>query len=39
MVIFGGFVACTIGLVMLWHKINMRERDWTVLIGEEKQPH
>ncbi len=39
MVIFGGFVACTIGLVMLWHKINMRERDWTVLIGEEKQRH
>ncbi len=36
MVLFGVFVAATIGLVWLWHRQNMKERNWLELIGEEK---
>lgn len=36
MLIFGFFVASTIGLVWLWHKRNMRTQNWEALIGEEK---
>lgn len=36
MLIFGFFVSSTIGLVWLWHKYNMREKNWEELIGEEK---
>lgn len=38
-VLFGLFVGGAIYAVMLWNKANMRERDWTQLIGEEKVPH
>lgn len=37
-VIFGLFVMGSISLVILWNRINMKQRDWTELIGEEKDP-
>lgn len=39
MVLFGLLVAGITLLVMKWNKANMKERDWTELIGEEKKPH
>lgn len=38
-VLFGLFVGGAIYAVMLWNKANMREQDWTHLIGEEKGHH
>lgn len=35
-VLFGIFVAGSMWAVMLWNRANMRERDWTQLIGEAK---
>lgn len=37
--LFGAFMATAIALVMLWNHMNMRERNWNELIGEEKQSH
>ncbi len=34
--IFGAFVAAAMLLVILWHRRNQRERDWTQLIGEPR---
>ena len=34
--IFGMFVAATMFLVILWHRRNQRERDWTQIIGEPR---
>ncbi len=38
-VLFGLFVACTMFLVILRHRHNQRERDWTQLIGQHRSPH
>ncbi|MCU0952265.1 MAG: lysophospholipid transporter LplT, partial [Burkholderiaceae bacterium] len=38
-VMFGLFVASSMMLVMLKHRLNMRERDWTQLIGQQRSPH
>ena len=37
-IIFGILMMILISLVMLWNRMNMKERDWTQLIGEEKDP-
>lgn len=37
-IIFGFLLMTLIGLVMLWNRVNMKERDWSELIGEEKAP-
>ena len=37
MLIFGIGVAAATYAVILWNKFNMREHDWTQLIGEEKR--
>ncbi len=34
--IFGLFVCATMFAVILWHRRNMRQRDWTQLIGETR---
>ncbi|MDY0329464.1 MAG: lysophospholipid transporter LplT [Thiomonas sp.] len=34
--LFGLFVAVSMFLVILWHRRNQRERDWTQLIGEPR---
>ena len=34
--LFGLFVAAAMFLVILWHRRNQRERDWTQLIGEPR---
>jgi len=34
--LFGAFVTAAMGLVILWHRRNQRERDWTQLIGEPR---
>jgi MFS transporter, LPLT family, lysophospholipid transporter len=38
-VLFGSFVAATMLLVILRHRHNQRERDWTQLIGQHRSPH
>jgi MFS transporter, LPLT family, lysophospholipid transporter len=38
-VLFGFFVAATMLLVILRHRHNQRERDWTQLIGQHRSPH
>lgn len=38
-VLFGFFVAATMMLVILRHRRNQRERDWTQLIGQHRSPH
>ncbi len=37
-VLFGFFVAATMLLVILRHRHNQRERDWTQLIGQHRSP-
>ncbi|OYV34490.1 MAG: lysophospholipid transporter LplT, partial [Thiomonas sp. 20-64-5] len=34
--LFGTFVTASMFLVILWHRRNQRERDWTQLIGEAR---
>jgi len=34
--LFGAFVTAAMGLVILWHRRNQRQRDWTQLIGEPR---
>jgi len=36
-VLFGSFVIAVMIGVILWNRANMRERDWTALIGEHKK--
>ena len=38
MLLFGVFIVLTMWLVMRWNARNMRERDWTRLIGEPRHP-
>jgi MFS transporter, LPLT family, lysophospholipid transporter len=38
-VLFGLFVAAAMLLVMLRHRHNQKERDWTQLIGQHRRPH
>jgi MFS family permease len=38
-ILFGFFVATAMLLVMLKHRHNQRERDWTQLIGQHRTPH
>ncbi len=38
-VLFGFFVAAAMLLVILRHRHNQRERDWTQLIGQQRSPH
>ncbi len=38
-IVFGCFVAGAMLLVMLKHRHNQRERDWTQLIGQHRTPH
>ncbi len=37
MVLFGAFVLASMWLVIRWNRRNMRERDWTQLIGEPRR--
>jgi Ca2+/Na+ antiporter len=37
-ILFGFFVAFTMLLVMLRHRHNQKERDWTQLIGQHRAP-
>jgi LPLT family lysophospholipid transporter-like MFS transporter len=39
MVLFGLFVAGTMALVMVRHRHNQKERDWTADIGQHRSPH
>lgn len=39
MVLFGLFVAGTMALVMVRHRHNQKERDWTQDIGQHRSPH
>jgi hypothetical protein len=39
MVLFGLFVAATMALVMLRHRHNQKERDWTQDIGQHRSSH
>lgn len=38
MLLFGLFIIATMWLVMRWNARNMRQRDWTQLIGEPRHP-
>ncbi|MDE2120107.1 MAG: lysophospholipid transporter LplT, partial [Betaproteobacteria bacterium] len=38
MLLFGVFIVGTMWLVMRWNAANMRQRDWTQLIGEPRHP-
>lgn len=38
MMLFGVFIVATMWLVMRWNRRNMRQRDWTQLIGEPRHP-
>jgi MFS family permease len=38
MLLFGVFIVLTMWLVMRWNARNMRQRDWTQLIGEPRHP-
>jgi MFS family permease len=39
MMLFGLFVAGTMALVMVRHRHNQKERDWTADIGQHRSPH
>ena len=38
MLLFGVFIVLSMWLVMRWNARNMRQRDWTLLIGEPRHP-